>query len=125
VLPVPRRCPRLALLDQRHLIQDIATELSVDCDNPLELARTRFVQVEARRQRREEPAVEPRQKCICLFCGKSHVVNSSKRMLHIAADCVDEHPQLKDMVSKAIGMKSLTNLVGKDKVDKVKKLDAS
>ena len=61
------------------------------------------------------------KKCICLFCGKSHVVNSSKRMLHIAADCVDEHPQLEDMVSKAIGMKSLTNLLGKDKDDKVKK----
>lgn len=64
------------------------------------------------------------KKCVCLFCARELPVNSSKLALHVAADCVDDHPQLEEMVKKAVELKSLNNLVGAEKVQLVKQRHA-
>ncbi len=55
------------------------------------------------------------KRCVCLCCGKSLVVNSSKLALHIAAECVDDHPQLEEMVNRALRMKADAHF-GKEKM---------
>ena len=114
--------------DTFEVLKTLSRDVAIDGDNPLkpqadpamrERACKALEQTLALRVIKDRPRNEDKR-CVCIFCGSLLTSNSIKLELHIAIDCVDDHPQVETMVLSISESKTATLLLGKEKLLRLK-----